>query len=127
MKVDTALGDIADRITILRLKVERFKDPDAISNARRELQALLIAWADEELRPLGTLPQWKDLCTVNAYLWEAEEALRACEANKDFGKAFIETARSVYKLNDRRAGLKREINVLLGSPMIEEKSYGPTL
>ena len=62
---------------------------------------------------------------VNEALWEIEDNIRDREANKDFGDTFVELARSVYRTNDKRASLKREINVLLGSQIIEEKSYTP--
>jgi hypothetical protein len=72
----------------------------------------------EELETLTATLQ-----SVNEALWEIEDNLRTCERNGDFGPRFIELARSVYKSNDRRAAIKRQINVLLGSGLIEEKSY----
>ena len=60
---------------------------------------------------------------VNAALWDIEDAIRVCEQNGDFGPHFIELARSVYRHNDRRAAIKHAINTLLGSPLVEEKSY----
>ena len=62
---------------------------------------------------------------VNEALWDIEDEIRVCERNKDFGERFIELARSVYKTNDRRAALKRQVNDLLGSRLIEEKDYKP--
>ena len=66
-----------------------------------------------------------DLKAVNLELWQLEDDIRDCERDGDFGPKFVELARSVYKTNDRRAALKREINTLLGSRLVEEKSYRP--
>ena len=64
-----------------------------------------------------------DLRRVNEELWEIEDAIRECERRQDFGPRFVELARSVYRSNDRRAALKRRVNELLGSAIVEEKSY----
>ena len=64
-----------------------------------------------------------ELRSVNEALWDIEDGIRDCERAGDFGTKFIELARSVYAKNDHRAALKRKINVLLGSKLIEEKSY----
>ncbi len=64
-----------------------------------------------------------DLKLVNEQLWDIEDAIRDCEVNRDFGPKFVGLARSVYTTNDRRAEIKRQINILLGSPIVEEKSY----
>jgi hypothetical protein len=118
MKVDVPYGEVADRISILLLKEARIA-----GNSRHRL-LLEAAWAAEGLPDLRELPEWADLCSVNAGLWDAEEALRAAEREGRFDDAFVEAARSVYRLNDRRAALKRAIDVGLGSPLVEEKSYG---
>jgi hypothetical protein len=65
-----------------------------------------------------------ELKAVNARLWEIEDKLRGCEAAGEFGDDFIALARSVYRENDHRAALKRRVSELLGSAIIEEKSYG---
>jgi hypothetical protein len=64
-----------------------------------------------------------ELKAVNEALWTIEDDIRACEARGDFGDGFVALARSVYRTNDRRAAIKREINVLCGSSIVEEKSY----
>ena len=66
---------------------------------------------------------WSDLREVNAALWEIEDEIRFCEARKDFGPRFIELARAVYRTNDRRAAIKKDIDLLFGSAMTDEKSY----
>jgi hypothetical protein len=124
MKVRCALGDVVDRVTILRIKEARLANPEAVANVRRELAALLEDWAGEGLPPMESLADLAGLASVNERLWEVEDALRDHERRGDFGAAFVERARSVYRLNDERAALKRRINLALGSAIVEEKSYG---
>lgn len=109
-----SIGDVLDRITILRIKVARCK-PEQRANVRAELLALEALWGDE--------PEMADLAEVNLALWEVEDRLRACEAREEFGPGFIADARSVYRLNDRRAAIKRAINLRLGSAIVEEKTH----
>ena len=121
--VEIAPGELIDKITILLIKSERIDDPGKIKNVRVELQVLEEARdsavaASPELDRLTA-----ELKSVNEALWEIEDDIRDCERNKDFGPKFVELARSVYRSNDRRAAAKREINELLGSKLIEEKSY----
>jgi len=123
VKVDVPLGDVVDKITILKLKLDKLSDPGALANVRRECRALLDAWHEAQLPEVDRLPEWTPLSQVNTQLWEVEDALREHEARGDFGPAFVELARSVYKLNDQRAALKRSINDALGSSYVEEKSY----
>jgi hypothetical protein len=124
--VETAPGELIDKITILEIKTERMTDPAKVRNVRIEL-ATLTAVRDRALPPPAALPELPrltaELKRVNEALWEIEDQVRDCERNKDFGPTFIELARSVYRRNDQRSVLKREINTLLGSPLIEEKSY----
>lgn len=125
MRVDMPLGDVVDRVTILRIKLARLEAATQLANVRRELGALVGAWHDAGLREMDDLPEWEELQSVNGQLWDVEDALRAHERRKDFGTVFVELARSVYRLNDRRAELKRAINDRLGSRYVEEKSYTP--
>ncbi len=123
LMVRAAPGDVLDRITILRIKAERLTDPRKLDNVRREREALEAAWkrqvpASEELLRLEA-----ELGEVNAALWDVEDALREHERRQDFGPAFVALARSVYRHNDCRTALKREANELLGSAIVEEKSY----
>ncbi|MBW1881255.1 MAG: hypothetical protein JRJ84_23110, partial [Deltaproteobacteria bacterium] len=89
----------------------------------RELSALLAAWEGAGLPPPGDLAAWPRLHEVNGRLWEVEDALRQQEADEDFGPAFVALARSVYRLNDERAALKRQISEATGSALVEQKSY----
>jgi len=66
---------------------------------------------------------WEDLYQINAELWVIEDDIRDCEMTKNFGDTFVKLARAVYITNDRRADVKKKINLLLGSALIEEKSY----
>jgi hypothetical protein len=121
--VEIAPGELIDKITILEIKSERIADAGKLKNVRVELDVLAAARdgamaASAELAELTA-----QLKQVNQALWEIEDAIRDCERGQDFGPKFIELARSVYHSNDRRAALKRQINELLGSKLIEEKSY----
>lgn len=123
MQIDVSLGEVVDKISILRLKQERIRDPAARRHVDAELTALEAAWDCEDRPALQSLPDWAELCAVNAQLWDTEDALRDCEARQDFGELFVQNARAVYRLNDRRASLKRRINESLGSVLLEVKSY----
>jgi hypothetical protein len=116
-------GELIDKITILEIKSERIADPDKLKNVRHEL-AVLSATRDANLLDIDGLAELSlQLKTINEALWEIEDDIRACEAQKDFGARFIELARSVYITNDKRAAVKKQINLLTGAQIIEEKSY----
>jgi Family of unknown function (DUF6165) len=117
-----SLGELIDKITILRIKSERIREQEKLANVRREL-GLLERLAGE--RPSGpAIDLLTDkLAAVNARLWTIEDAIRSCERKGDFGPRFVALARSVYGENDVRAALKRAINTLANSAIIEEKSY----
>jgi tetratricopeptide (TPR) repeat protein len=121
--VETAPGELIDKITILEIKKARIQDAGKLHNVRREL-AVLGAARD---RAVPHSPEAEkltaELKAVNEALWQIEDELRRCEKAEDFGMRFVELARSVYWHNDRRAALKRKINDLLGSILKEEKSY----
>ncbi len=123
MRVEMPLGDVVDRVTILRIKHERIAAPAALLNVAAELSAIDACWREAELPAMDSLADWGDLSAVNLELWEVEDRLREHEARGDFGMEFVALARSVYRLNDRRAALKRRVNVALGSRLVEEKSY----
>lgn len=124
MRAELPLGDVVDRLSILAIKRERLVAAGARENAVREAAALHRAWSASALPSPDALPEWGQLCAVNLALWDVEDALRAHEARADFGPDFVALARSVYRLNDERAALKRSINLSLGSELVEEKSYG---
>ena len=118
-----SVGELIDKITILRIKRERIRATSAQANIDRELDRLLEirAGASLDLAELAALEE--ELFRVNGRLWDVEDEVRALEQHGDFGERFIELARSVYRLNDQRSMLKRRINEVTGSAIVEEKSY----
>ena len=123
--IPVSAGELVDKITILRVKAERIGDPAKAANVRRELE-LLEGSAREHLPDTPELrAQVSELTEVNGRLWDIEEGKRDCERRQDFGPGFVELARAVYAENDRRARVKRRINELTGSEIVEEKSYRP--
>ena len=123
IEVAVSPGELIDKITILEIKCERIVDPGKLANVRKEL-AILAAARDGSIPPSDRSARLAaDLKAVNEALWDIEDRIRDCDRVSDFGDAFIALARSVYGMNDKRAALKREINELLGSAIIEEKSY----
>lgn len=123
--VPVSWGELLDKITILQIKAERIADPAKRDNVERELVALNQVVADTGALPTGAEPLIQQLRSVNESLWDIEDEIRDCERDKDFGKRFIELARAVYHTNDQRAAFKRQLNDLLGSELVEEKSYQP--
>ena len=116
-------GELIDKITILELKLEHIAEPAKLANVRREWQ-MLTAVRDAAVAASPALDGLAaDLKAVNARLWQIEDDIRDHERRKDFGADFIALARAVYISNDDRARLKRAINDLLGSAIVEEKSY----
>lgn len=121
--VEIAPGELIDKITILEIKLERMDDEEKIRNVRFEWETL-VASRDSAIPPSQELDRLTmELRGVNEKLWVIEDDIRDCQRNKDFGDTFIELARAVYISNDKRAALKKEINLLLGSRIVEEKSY----
>jgi len=120
-------GELIDKITILRVKAERIGDPAKEANVRAEL-AMLEATAAKALPASEELDRLTaELTEINAALWGIEDGKRDCERRQDFGPAFVQLARRVYIDNDRRAAVKRDINLLVGSEIVEEKSHKPYL
>lgn len=120
--VPVSWGELIDKITILEIKSVRIDDPVKQANVARELSLLADRLATIPMPPAvdGLTAELK---AVNLALWEIEDEIRDCERAGDFGPRFVELARSVYRTNDRRAALKKDINAALGSAIVEEKSY----
>ena len=122
--VPVSWGELIDKITILEIKTERLNAPGAALNAEHELGLLRDALATlgsdapPELAGLAV-----ELAAINRRLWDIEDEIRAKEAARSFDADFISLARSVYHGNDERSRIKRAINALLGSAIIEEKQY----
>ncbi len=121
MKIEVANGEIVDKFTILSIKLQKIQDADKRANIRKEHQLLEAAVAALGLTTGD--PDVVALQAVNQKLWEVEDQIRRLEASQTFDQTFIELARSVYIHNDRRAELKRRINLKTGSVLIEEKEY----
>lgn len=121
--VPTAPGELIDKLTILQLKSEKITDTAKLANVQHE-QSVLQGIADDAVVQSDELiALWEELYQINGDLWVIEDDLRACEARGDFGSGFIGLARAVYVTNDARARVKKSINLLLGSDLVEEKSY----
>jgi hypothetical protein len=121
--VPVSWGELLDKIAILEIKRERLGAPQAVANVGRELAALVPALAALEPAPAGLAELRAALAAVNQRLWTIEDQIRENDAQGDFGPRFIALARSVYRENDERGRIKRAINLLLGSGLIEEKQY----
>ena len=121
--IEVSWGELIDKITILEIKEQRLTSPSAVANVRNELAALVRALAGLNPAPAALDGLKRELKTLNEALWDIENRTRAKEAAKIFDQEFIELTRSVYLNNDKRAGIKRRINELLDSGLIEEKQY----
>jgi len=123
IRVDVSVGEFLDKLSILEIKSERIADPAKLANVRRELQVLRDTWAASPLAAADIGEEYAELMRLNGRLWEIEDRIREREAERRFDAEFVELARSVYTTNDRRAAVKRRINLRLGSDLVEEKSY----
>ncbi len=121
--VPTAVGELIDKLTILEIKAERIPDPRKLANVRRELALLSDLKRSRGISSARVDSLKAELKRTNCALWEIEEAIRQCERMGDFGPDFVALARRVYQENDKRAALKRNINELFGSAIVEEKHY----
>ncbi len=116
-------GELLDKITILEIKAELIQDNQKLQNVETELKLLSQIWIQHSSNKDAMHSLKQELKINNQNLWEIEDKIRLKESNKEFDQEFIELARSVYIQNDKRAATKRKINDLLGSKIIEEKSY----
>ncbi|MDC0008740.1 DUF6165 family protein [bacterium] len=126
MKIEVSNGEIIDKYTILTIKLQEIKDEAKLVNVQNEYDSLTpeieaIYDGTEDKNALEALHV--DLLNVNKTLWNIEDQIRDLEREKNFGSDFVELARSVYFTNDDRSDVKKEINLLTGSNLVEEKSY----
>ena len=121
MKIEVSLGEVVDKVTILEIKTEKFKNSEKLENVKKEYKILKKSMENAGITTDSH--EFQRLKKVNLKLWHIEDDIRIEEANQRFGEKFIELARSVYFENDRRAALKKEINLKYGSELIEEKEY----
>ena len=121
--VPISVGELLDKISILEIKADAISDPPKQANVMRELAALEAVREREvaAMPELGAL--YAELRSVNRILWQIEDDIREHERDGQFDQRFIELARNVYRTNDCRAVVKRRINELSGSELVEEKSY----
>ncbi len=123
IKVPISPGELLDKITILRIKSQRMSDPVKVSNVRLELRALEATWNNSDYAKIDIAADIDAPLRVNERLWVIEDDIRDKERAQAFDAEFIRLARAVYFENDERAAIKRRINSVLGSSIIEEKSY----
>lgn len=120
VEIEVSIGELYDKITILRIKKERVTDSNKLQNIIKELDYL-------ENKVLNNDPVvenlTKELFEINSKLWDIENSKRRCEAENNFGWGFIQLARDVYLYNDKRAEIKRKINIHTDSDVVEEKEY----
>ncbi len=116
-------GELLDKITILRIKSARMTDETKLRNVRVELDALEQTWRESGAAVPAVVADEAALQKVNEELWDIEDRIRDKERAGEFDAVFIELARSVYVTNDERARFKKNINMTLGSRLVEEKSY----
>lgn len=122
--VPVSVGELLDKISILELKMAAAAgDPAKRANVGRELAALDSVRSEQVAASAELSALYGELQSVNRSLWEIEDAIREHERAGHFDARFIELARSVYRENDRRAAIKRRINDLTGSELVEEKIY----
>ena len=121
--VPISWGELFDKVAILQLKAENISSPEAQINIRRELSQLELIASTVPCNYKEIEPLIKELYKVNEEIWHIENSLREKEYQNNFDEKFIENARLVYKNNDKRAALKRRINIHLKSEIFEEKSY----
>ena len=118
-----SFGELIDKITILEIKSEQIRDAAKLANVRAELDLLNATWAQHPASRTDILAERAELKRINQSLWDIEDEIRLKEKAQDFDARFIELARAVYFTNDKRAAVKRAINLKLGSQLVEEKSY----
>lgn len=123
VRVPIAIGELIDKISILEIKADRIADHAKLRNVRAELEILNELKSAAGLDTPDMRPFAEELKSINAELWDLEDEIRELEARQEFGARFIALARNIYLTNDRRAGLKRKINLACGSQIIEEKSH----
>lgn len=125
MKVEVSDGEILDKMSILEIKLDRIENVQKLANIRKEYNTLKETigeppWYEHVFRKYGFYWQLKE---INETLWEIEDEIRLKEKRQEFDDIFVKLARQVYQTNDKRAEIKKEINIHTGSNLLEEKSY----
>ena len=122
MKIEVSIGEILDKISILEIKKVRISSPEKLENVFKEWWELWPLYG-EIITSDEVEKKYNELKSVNEQLWEIEDEIREWEERHHFGDRFIQLARLVYIINDKRARIKKELNILTGSNLVEEKSY----
>ena len=121
---EISVGELFDKITILNIKTQKIYDSEKLINIKNELNFLNNQVSSIKVKDQDLLRQNIDkLQSINEELWDIENHKRECEANKNFGEEFVQLSRDVHFKNDIRAQIKKEINLLTDSVIIEEKEY----
>ena len=123
IKVALSVGELIDKITILQLKMKFIKNKEQLNNVNKELDTLKPLLKENNLETPEIKKHFSELYEINLELWKIEDKIREKEKQSDFGNEFVSLARSVYFTNDKRAEIKKKINLISGSELIEEKSY----
>lgn len=123
IQTPVSYGELIDKMTILQIKLQEIKDEAKLANVRNELELLDATWKNDKASDTDIAEETARLLAVNQRLWKIEDDIRMKERAQAFDQEFIQLARSVYIENDERAAIKREINIKLGSTLVEEKSY----
>jgi hypothetical protein len=124
MLVEISNGELLDKISILELKLLKIEDEEKLTNIMVEFDALNPLVIELFEKHDGQLQNhYLELAKINGQLWDIEDWIRDCEREKRFDKEFVELARSVYITNDKRCEVKKLINILTSSGLVEEKSY----
>ena len=121
--IETSIGDLLDKVTILEIKMNKIKDKDSLNEINKEYSSLQNTLKKDVKMNEEILALVEKLKKTNLSLWDIEDKLRESEKNKKFDKNFISLARSVYINNDNRAKIKLKINQLSGSNIKEIKGY----
>ena len=122
-QVPISWGELFDKITILQIKLENLTSKNALENVEQELKKLQSILTQNGPKTMETIQLEGELRQINQQLWGIEDKIRDKERTNSFDDGFIQLARSVYVTNDERSRIKRKINELLGSELVEEKSY----
>ena len=123
INVPISPGELVDKITILEIKKEFIEDVNKLKNINYEYDLLMNIFNNDISKTDGIEKLKKQLKDINLALWKIEDDIRDYERDKNFNENFVELARSVYFTNDKRSKIKLEINLLLNSSLVEEKSY----
>lgn len=121
MKIEISTGELVDKVTILEIKTEKVKDRSKLENIRKEYELLKASLNAAGITTAS--PHFQQLKEINVKLWEIENDIRKKESQQEFDQDFIKLARSVYLENDKRAAIKKDINLKYASELVEEKEY----